>query len=594
MLKISLRTKFLLALAAISASLTWATLFVVRQRVTVQVRGEIARGLETSVVTFRSMQRHRDETLQQSAALLASLPPLKAVMTSRDTATIQDASAMFWQLSGSELFVLADGAGRVMALHTSNPGFEPAGAQESLTRSVASGKPQAWWYGNGRLYQVFLKPIYFGSADDQVPMGLLAVGYEIDNRVAEDISRVSASRVAVRYGNRLVVSTVSSQQGSQLAQALADPQSARDKPEEIELGHERFLVTSVTLSSDSPNPVTLTVLRSFDEATAFLASLNPWILGAGLIAVLAGGILVFLVSTTFTRPLEELLEGVRALEKGDYTFPLHARGGDEVSALTAAFQRMRLQLLETQGQLLDAERLATIGRMASMISHDLRHPLTAILAYAEFLSNGNLTEFQRKDFFEEIRIAVNRMTDEISSLLGFSSKREAIHPEFARLDEIVQHAIENVKILPEFQTIAFTYSDPDECSGWFDTGKVERVLMNLLFNACEAVCPVEGKIAITSRETKRGVEIRVTDNGPGIPESIRDSIFQPFVSHGKEKGIGLGLTVVRKIMHDHGGEISILNTGPEGTVFELVFPKVERNEPEAQAPKTPTVPGASR
>src|SRR5581483_2671470 len=133
----------------------------------------------------------------------------------------------------------------------------------------------------------------------------------------------------------------------------------------------------------------------------------------GIAGVLAGSVLVFLVSTTFTRPLADLVGGVRALEQGNFAYPLNVKGNDEVSTLTVAFHRMRVRLQETQQQLLDAERLATIGRMASMISHDLRHPLTAILAYAEFLCEGNLSESQRKDFFEEIRIAVNRMTDEI-------------------------------------------------------------------------------------------------------------------------------------------------------------------------------------
>ena len=116
----------------------------------------------------------------------------------------------------------------------------------------------------------------------------------------------------------------------------------------------------------------------------------------GIAGVFAGSVLVFVVSTTFTRPLAQLVEGVHALEQGNFAYPLAAVGSDEISTLTAAFQRMRIALQETQQRLLDAERLATIGRMASMISHDLRHPLTAILAYAEFLSEGKLSEVQTK------------------------------------------------------------------------------------------------------------------------------------------------------------------------------------------------------
>ena len=116
----TLRTKFLLSLALISAMLTWATLLLVQYRVRIHVREEIAEELHNSVATFQSLQQQRESTLERSAALLATLPPLKAVMTSQDMATIQDASNMFWQLAGSQLFVLADRSGKLAALHSAS------------------------------------------------------------------------------------------------------------------------------------------------------------------------------------------------------------------------------------------------------------------------------------------------------------------------------------------------------------------------------------------------------------------------------------------------------------------------------------------
>ena len=92
-------------------------------RVRLHVRDEISRGLRNSVTTFQSLQQQRESTLERSAALLATLPPLKALMTSQDTATIQDASGTFWKLAGSQLFVLADRSGKVAALHTATRGF---------------------------------------------------------------------------------------------------------------------------------------------------------------------------------------------------------------------------------------------------------------------------------------------------------------------------------------------------------------------------------------------------------------------------------------------------------------------------------------
>ena len=108
--------------------------------------------------------------------------------------------------------------------------------------------------------------------------------------------------------------------------------------------------------------------------------------------------------------------------------------------------------------------------------------------------------------------------------------------------------------------------------GWFDTRKLERALYNLLLNACEAVATDSGQIEVNMRATPGGVEIRVADNGRGIPEPIRDRLFKPFVSYGKENGTGLGLTVVQKIIQDHGGDVSVEKTSVEGTIFKLVLP----------------------
>jgi signal transduction histidine kinase len=577
----SLRTKFLFAVTLITALITTAVLLIVQYRVRIHVRDEITQALGDSVVTFQSLQQQRESTLERSTALLATLPTLKALMTSEDRATIQDASTMLWQLAGSQLFVLANRSGTLSALHSTVPAFTPAAAQAAMERYLATGEAHDWWFGGGHLFQVFLEPIYFGSSEAGHAIGILAVGYEIDASVAADVTRVASCRVAFGYEKNLVITTVPEAQQNALAGLVAQVAGTNRGLDEARLGDERFLVTSVRLSSGHAPLVTLLLLKSFDQATAFLQNLDRWIVAIGALGVIAGSLLVFLVSTTFTRPLGRLVSGVQALEQGDFAYPLDLTGGDEVSALTAAFHRMRQALQETQRRLLEAEQLATIGRMASTISHDLRHPLTAVLAYAEFLSEGNLSDAQRKDFFQEIRIAVNRMMDELHSLLGFSKEQQGLRPEYGRLDTVLDRAIKTVKALPEFESIEITLIHGDQCVAWFDPGKLERAMLNLLFNAAEAVSPESGRIEVSCHVTEQGTEIRVADNGPGIPEPIGDSLFQPFVSHGKEKGIGLGLTVVQSVMQQHLGDVSIERTGADGTVVLLFFPAAAAGIPSA-------------
>ena len=573
MLKLRMRTKFLLSMLLISAGLTCTSLLLVRHSVQKQVRREIFADLRNSVSTFQNFQRERELTLMHSAELLADLPNLRALMTTQHEATIQDASSGLWRLAGSDLFILADRTGRVVALHTASPGLTREMAQQSLAGTLSDESSGHWWFGGQHLYEVFLRPIYFGPAEENHLLGFLVIGYEIDDRLTSQVGRIAASQVAFYYGDAVVKTTLSPMQESELGrQRVLHPASGVSEPEEIQLGDERFLITSLELAGARNPSVRLSVLKSYDQATAFLDSLNRLLLALGLAAVLGGSALVFFISHTFTRPLGNLVEGVRALEKGDFTYALDSHGGDEVAEVTGAFNRMRASLQKTQQELLEAERLATIGRMASSISHDLRHSLAAIVANAEFLCESRLSSDQREELYQEVRVAVNQMTDLIDSLLEFSRTRESLRRTYGNVKDSVERVVQAIGTHPEFHPVRITFSQEGSSSGWFDPRKLERALYNLLLNSCEAVVPESGLIHVGLKEVRGGVEIRVSDNGRGIPELIRGQLFEPFISHGKENGTGLGLTVVQKIVQDHGGDVTVEKTSAEGTVFRLLLP----------------------
>src|SRR5580704_2716234 len=580
MMKLRMRTKFLLSMLLISAGLTWTSLLLVRRTVQAQVKKSIFADLNNSVSTYQNFHRARELTLTHAAELLADLPNLRALMTTQHEATIQDSSNDLWRLAGSDLFVLADRSGRVVALHTASPGLTREMAQQSLASALNQQGPEHWWFGGRHLYEVFLKPIYFGSAAENRLLGFLVIGYEIDDRVASQVSRIAASQVVFYFGGAIVRSTLTPAQEAELArQRSVTSTPTVSGPETVQLGDERFLGTCVDLAGRGTPAVRLNVLKSYDQATAFLDSLNRLLLALGVVAVVGGSALVFLISHTFTKPLGNLVSGVRALEKGDFTYALDAHGGDEVAEVTGAFNRMRESLLKTQQELLEAERLATIGRMASSISHDLRHSLAAIVANAEFLCEARLSSDQREELYQEVRVAVNQMTDLIDSLLEFSRTRESLRPTFGNVKDSVERVIGAIRSHPEFHPVRITLSQEGNSAGWFDPRKLERALYNLLLNSCEAVVPEAGRIHVGLNEVRGGVEIRVSDNGRGIPETIRGQLFEPFISHGKENGTGLGLTVVQKIVQDHGGDVIVEKTSAEGTVFRLLLPLASSSEP---------------
>ena len=567
-----LRTRFLLSMLLITTGLTAMSLLVVRQSVQRHVREGIVQDLRNSVTTFQNFQHDREIMLTHSAELVADLPITRAIMTAHDPATIQDASKDVWQLTGSDLLVLANRNGSVVALHTKSAGFTREAAQQYFQRSLNEEDFSHWWFGAHHLYQTFVQPVYFGSKTEGPLLGFLIIGYEIDDRLAHEVSKVSASQVAFSYGNEIVATTLAQAQSRSSAIRALSAGSLQSGPRDVELGNELFLATSLDLSSQQETPVRLTVLGSYDQAAKFLDNLNRLLLLLGLTAVLVGSGLVFLISHTFTRPLASLVEGVRALEHGDFHHPLDARGSDEVAELTSAFDRMRSSLLKTQQALLESEQLATIGRMASSISHDLRHSLAAIVANSEFLCDGRLTGAQREELYQEVRIGVNQMTDLIDSLLEFARTRESLSPTYASVAETVQRAMQAVRLHPRHQGTLIQVDSNGQGLAWFDPRKLERALYNLLLNACEAAPAIEGQVQVTIGRSGASVTIAVSDNGPGIAEPIRDKLFHPFVSYGKENGTGLGLTVVQKIVQDHGGKVLMERTADARTVFRITIP----------------------
>jgi signal transduction histidine kinase len=225
-----------------------------------------------------------------------------------------------------------------------------------------------------------------------------------------------------------------------------------------------------------------------------------------------------------------------------------------------------------QSDLRTLEPLSALSRMVALISHDLRHPLTAILANAEFLTQANISEMQRNDLYEEIRSAIDRMNELLSSLLECSTGPDALRPSARNIVDTVERAIRMTSVRPEFRLVTIKYRHQGTAVGWFDSNRLERVVANLVLNACEAVSPDSGQVVITTTGDQGCLQIGVWDNGPGIPTAIQDSAFEPFVSHGKAEGIGLGLAIAKKIVEDHGGEIYLDKGNKSGTLFTITIP----------------------
>jgi signal transduction histidine kinase len=573
--RLRLRTKFLIAMLLTSAGLTAVSLVMVQRTVASHVRHGLAADLADSVQAFRNAQADREASLARLAELMADLPNLKALMTSHHAPTIQDGSREMFHLSGGDLLALVDPANNVVGFHTKTPGISQQQVQRLVDRRGTLTDSLQWWFAGGHLYEVVLAPIYFGPPSDNTVLGMVAVGYEMNAVVAHQVSQVAASQVAIVCGDTVVVSTLNSSQTADLRTHLSSI-SAQPGAMDWKLGKESFVVSALTLNPDESSLVTMVVLKSYDQATAFLDHLQRLLLAVGLGAVLGGSILVYFIAGTFTRPLEKLVDGVRALGKGDFRYPVHSPSSGEVAELSDAFTRMRDSLRTAQQRLLEAERLATIGRMASSISHDLRHPLTAVLANAEFLADADLTPPQREELYQEIRVAVNRLTDLVDSLLELSRPADSLNAVEAPVERTISRAIELVRSHRQFQNVTVAIESGSRHTAQFDPRKMERVFYNLLLNSCQAAQTGGGHVEVDISEQTGELWIRIVDDGPGVEASIRDKMFQPFVSFGKENGTGLGLTIAQKIVQDHGGSLQLESSIHGRTVMQIVLPRTSR------------------
>jgi two-component system cell cycle sensor histidine kinase/response regulator CckA len=608
--KIRLRTKFLLSLLVISAGLTSATLLIVRYSVQKRVREAIREDLRNSVNTYQGFERQREVALTRSAELLANLPNVRALMTTRDAKTIQDASADIWRLSGSDLLVFADRGGNVLGLRTGTAGFALGTAQELLRHSLEREEARNWWFGGGHLYEVWIQPIYFGQQSEDTTLGFLAVGHEINERAAKDFSNIASSEVAFHCGGTLVASTLTAAQQTELAQQVrGGSENPAGAPQEIQLGSERYLLTTVRLSPDGGPSVSLSVLKSFDKATSFLSELNHILLGLGLLSVLGGSALVFLISHTFTRPLASLVAGVRALEEGDFTYPLESSGGDEVAEVTGAFDRMRVNLEKTQSEhklleerLRQAHKMEAVGRLAGGVAHDFNNLLTIIRGHGDLLlERGDADDFERRSI-DQIQKAAGRAVSLTRQLLAFS-RMQVLQPRVLDLNAIVA---EMGKMLPRLigEDIEYVFQpEPKLALVKADPGQVEQVIMNLAVNARDAMAG-GGKLTVRTlnavvdeaQARKRPpmspgpyVLLAVTDTGHGMDNKTKARIFEPFFTTKEVgKGTGLGLATVYGVVKQSGGFIWVESTPGEGATFEIYLPQALGAVAEVEAEVKPS------
>ena len=597
-----LRTRLLLWLVLFTTGLTCITLLVVRHFAQAQVQRQIEQDARNAHLTIQALQQQRVTMLSRKADLVAML----AYLRNGDASTIRDASQDPWHTGECDLFVLADRKGKITALRTMGSELSVANAEKLLGLSLKEDSGAGWWYGDGSLFQVVLQRYYEDEPRKSRLLGTVVVGREIDSRVAHELGRISSSDLIFRYGGDIVTSTLSVAQVEKLVPQLGN----RPIGEEIQIGNERFFASSLALASGTQPALSLTVLKSYDEATTSLKRLNHLLLGLGLAAVLGGGLLVFVISDRSTRPLTYLAEGVRALEQGDFAYPLKSGSGDEVAQVTRAFEDMRSTLqrneeqrqqheeqrqhLEGQrqqleGQLRQAQKMDAMGRLAGGVAHDFNNLLTVIKGNSSLLVEGLQSEDRLLGCTRQIEGAADRAASLTRQLLAFC-RMQVLQPRIVDLNMLVSEMCKLLRRLIR-EDIAFTFNAGESLGRVkADPGQIEQVIMNLAVNAGDAM-PTGGRLTIETQNVTvdeqcamtrppilpgEYILLTVKDTGHGMDAETKARIFEPFFTTKEQgKGTGLGLATVYGIVKQSGGCVWVESEPEKGSRFEVYLPRVD-------------------
>ena len=232
-----------------------------------------------------------------------------------------------------------------------------------------------------------------------------------------------------------------------------------------------------------------------------------------------------------------------------------------------------LESIRLTEEKLRMERLSTIGNMAGEIIHDLKGPMTTIMGFAELLERDDCSPEEQKDYSHMISSEVEEMVEMVEEILEFSrGSKMKLNLGPCGVEELVNEVSEGlrrkfkeqgIRLVTKLTCLKKLYGDKD---------KLKRVFYNIANNAMEAMHGRGGFSINTYPHNTTHVEFRLADSGPGIPPTVKENIFEPFVTYGKKRGTGLGMSIAKKIVNDHGGEIWVESKEGKGTIIYFTVP----------------------
>src|SRR5262245_45762656 len=391
----SLRNRIFLTSALLAVLSIGAAIYLVSVLVTIELEESLHRRIRSTGQLVEQLRTTRAQTFAMSARLIADAPTLKAAVDTNDPATVQNNATIYQNQLNSNLLLVTNKAGEVLATVGASPRAALVATQPSVRKAIDGGEsisliPQP----DGVLHLVTV-PIVLGISHPDI-LGTLSVGFLLDDAFAQQLKGVTGSEIAFGMDGQILASTLPREARPALSALLAE--SSRQS--NVTFREEEYVALSLPLSQSNTaglakGPVAV-ILRSRTEQLRFLHTIHTELGGTAVIAVILATVLSFAVARTITRPLAAITAVMREVAAtGDLTRKIVLRRASEwddedAQLLASTFNTLTDSIAQAQREISQRERLSSLGRLSTVIAHEVRNPLMIIKAALHTLRQSNV------------------------------------------------------------------------------------------------------------------------------------------------------------------------------------------------------------
>jgi signal transduction histidine kinase len=563
----SITNRIFLASALLAMLSIGAAVYFVSARMTAQTEIELQGDLSEAATLVDDQRRTQFENFARTARLIADLPKLKAAVDIADRPTLAPIAADYQLQSGADLMIVTGRNGEELAF-AGEASVHPTADADVARASAIRGTPTFWAHPAGVL-EVVSVPVTIGL-DRPDFLGVLSVGYLLDERRAAQFKALTGAEIAFAMDGVVRASTL----GRGTADTLA-PLLAAGGARSVSIAGEEYMAVAQSLGPGAgPREPTALILRSRSQRMRTLASIQAALAGIALGATLLAIVVSYGVARTITRPLASITAHMRHIAvTGDLTRKIATKrqGGwddDDAHMLATTFNTLTDSIVRFQREAGQRERLSSLGRLSTVIAHEVRNPLMIIKGALRTMARDGASVADVRDAAKDIDEEIDRLNSLVNDVLDVA-RPIRFDPAPADINRVCKDAVQaasagrtNAEVrmdlapsLPELVT---------------DSERLRAVLVNLLQNADHAIddTPSGSVSLITQRVADRRVAITIRDTGKGIADDDLSRIFDPYFTT-RRAGTGLGLAIAKNIVEGLGGSIGVNTRAGAGTDFRI-------------------------